>query len=402
MATAENISIDLNANSVVLKEITIQDSELVSYLSEFNQSEQEEAVKRALRIGASAMELVGTSKEAEIVENRFREMEREFEDELDELRDELDDRFNEEDGDMARILDRHFGENGHLEEYLNNAFGSDGQFAERLQAELGEEGDAIQEALDPGREGTPTQRLQKRIVDEIEEMKQRFDQQEAKEEGKDEIRQKTTLKGFDFEDQVEELLADLVRQTSNKFENTSERNGELGSSKKGDFVVSLNDTNQRIVVEAKGGSFNGTVHEEMTEAIENRDADYGILVVSSIEYIPRTKFGWFSEMDQDYLVVALSEQGEEEIEPRFFKFAYHWARTRTILSAVDVGDDIDPETIKGELDGIEDAIDNFSNIRSKCTNLENTVGDIRDTLKKIEDEVTSRIGRLEEEIGNSS
>lgn len=71
-----------------------------------------------------------------------------------------------------------------------------------------------------------------------------------------------------------------------------------------------------------------------------------------------------------------------------------------MLSAVDVGDD--PEIIKGELDGIEDAIDNFSNIRSTCTNLENTVDDIRDTVKKIEAGVSSRITRLEEEIGNSS
>ena len=398
MATVENILIDSNANSVVLNEITIQDAELVSYLSEFDQGEQEEAVKRALRIGASAMELVGTSKEAEVVENRFSEMEREFEDELDELRDELDDRFSEDGGEVPRILEQHFGDDGHLKEHLNDIFGSDGQFAERLEDELGEDGEKIQEALDPGREGTPTNRLQNRIVEEIEEMKQRFDQQE----GKDEIREKTTLKGFDFEDQVEEMLSELVHQTPNQFQNTSEQSGELGTSKKGDFVISLNDTNQRIVVEAKNGSFNGTVDAEMTEAIENRDADYGILVASSVEYLPRTQVGWFSEIDQDYLVVALSDQGEEEIESRFFKFAFHWARTRTMLSAVDVGDDIDPEVIKGELDGIEDAIDNFSKVRSNCTSLKGTVDDIRNTLDEIEADVTSRIGRLEQELGNSS
>ena len=402
MATVENISIDSSANNVVLKEITIQDAELVSYLSDFDKREQEEAIKRALRIGASAMELVGTSKEAEVVENRFSEMEREFEDELDELRDELDDRFSEEDGEVPRILEQHFGDDGHLKEHLNNIFGSDGQFAERLQDELGEDGEKIQEALDPDREGTPTYRLQKRIVEEIEEMKQRFDEQEGKEEGKDEIRQKTTLKGYEFEKQVKEMLSELVHQTPNQFEDTSEQTGELGTSKKGDFVISLNDTDQRIVVEAKNGSFKETVDAEMTEAIENRDADYGILVASSIEYLPRTQVGWFSEIDQDYLVVALRDQDEEEIESRFFKFAFHWARTRTMLSAVDVGDDIDPEVVKGELDGIEDAIDNFSKVRSNCTTLEGTVDDIRNTLNEIEDDVTSRIGRLEQEIGNSS
>jgi hypothetical protein len=79
----------------------------------------------------------------------------------------------------------------------------------------------------------------------------------------------------------------------------------------------------------------------MEEAIENRDADYGIFVASSIEYLPRTRLGWFSEVDQDFVVVALSDVDEEEIEPRFLKFAYHWARTKTILSYVEINDDID-------------------------------------------------------------
>jgi predicted ATP-grasp superfamily ATP-dependent carboligase len=139
----------------------------------------------------------------------------------------------------------------------------------------------------------------------------------------------------------------------------------------------------------------------METAIENRDADYGILVASSLEYLPRTRVGWFSEIDQDYIVVALSEDGEDEIEPRFFKFAYHWARTRTLLSAVDVGDDIDPEAVKNELDGIEDAISKFSNIRTDCKNLEDTAANIRGTLQEIQDDVTERLRRLEAELDQS-
>ena len=137
----------------------------------------------------------------------------------------------------------------------------------------------------------------------------------------------------------------------------------------------------------------------MEEAIDNREADYGIFVASSIEYLPRTRLGWFSEIDQDFVVVALSDEDEEEIEPRFLKFAYHWARTRTILSYVDIDDDIDSERVKAELDGIKDAIGRFSTIRSKCSDLESSVSAIRDELTGIEDEVTSSITQLEAELG---
>ena len=191
MATADTISIDSSTNEVVLKDVRVQDAELVSYLSEYDSDDQEEAVSRALQIGASALQLVDTSTEAEIVEQRFAEMEREFEAELEELREELNDRFDEDDGQLLRILDDHFGDDGQLQTHLQEAFGSEGKFAERLEEQLGEDGEKIQEALDPQREGTPTHRLQQRIVSEIEKVKERFD----KAEGKAEIRKKLHSKG---------------------------------------------------------------------------------------------------------------------------------------------------------------------------------------------------------------
>jgi len=394
MATAANISVDTEENRVTVEELTVHDQEVADYMAEFETDQREEALDRALRIGASALQLVDTSKEAEYVERRFEEMEREFEDELESLRDELDDRFDD-DGQVPRILENHLGADGHLEDHLENAFGDDGQLVERLNEELGEDGEKIQRALDPDREGTPTYRLKQNILDEIDTIKQRFDE----ETGEQAVREETRLKGYDFEDQLQEILEGLVHQTPNQVTDTSEDTGSKGDSKKGDFVVTLDETGQRIAVEAKNGAFSGTVESEMEEAIENREADYGIFVASSTAYLPRTKVGWFSEFDQEYVVVALSGDKDDEIEPRFLKFAYHWARTRALLSSVEVGDEIDPEAVKAELDGIKDAIDRFRQIRTKCTDLEGSVNDIRQTLTSIEDDISSRITRLETELG---
>lgn len=396
MATTRGLEVDSAENRVHIQDFTIHDTDLVSYLDGFEEDVREDALEHALRIGVATLELSETSKDVEFVKKEFESMQHEFSDEIEIVQEELAEKFGDE-GKVARILDEHLGDDGKLKGHIEHAFGDDGAFKERLDEELGEDGERIKQALDPDIEGTPTHRLKQAFKEEIEKVKKELVAEEAAEE----VRQETRLKGFEFEDQVQKILEELVDQTSNQVQDTSQETGAMGSSKKGDFVITLGETDQQIVVEAKNGAFNGTVEEEMDEAIENREADYGIFVASSIEYLPRTRVGWFSEIDQNFVVVALSGDDDEEIEPRFLKFAYHWARTRAILSYVEIGDDIDSERVKAELDSITDAIGRFSTIRSKCTTLESSVGDIRTELKSIEDAVTSSITQLEAELGGN-
>lgn len=395
MAATATISLDSDDGRLTIEQLTLHDSTVVEYLSEFEPDRQEEVLREALNIGTSALQVVETSQETELVERRFAELEHQFQESLDDLQSELDDRFDEDGGEVARILDAHLGEDGHLKDHFQDAFGEEGRLKEQLEDQIGEDGEKFQEALDPDREGTPTYRLKQNLLSEIKQIKTQLEKDEAREE----VREKTPLRGFDFEDSLEAILENLVHQTPNQVRNTSEETGSKGQSKKGDFVVTLGETDQRIVVEAKNGEFNGTVESEMEEAIENREADYGIFVASSTAYLPTTKVGWFSEIDQNYVVVALSDDGADDIDPRFFKFAYHWARTRTLLASVDVNSELDPEAIKTELDRIEDEIRRFKQIRTKCSDLEGSVEDIRVLLQSIEEEVTLRITQLEREMG---
>lgn len=107
---------------------------------------------------------------------------------------------------LSRILDQYLGEDGTLQEHLEEALGSDGKFEERLEDQLGEDGEKIGESLDPNTDGTPTNQLKVRLIEEIEKIKSQFDRQEAEEA----VREKTPLKGYDFEDRIEKLLHDLV------------------------------------------------------------------------------------------------------------------------------------------------------------------------------------------------
>lgn len=135
----------------------------------------------------------------------------------------------------------------------------------------------------------------------------------------------------------------------------------------------------------------------MDESKENQESDYGIFVSRSLEFLQWTKFGWFSEVDQQNVIVALSEDGNEEIESRFLKYAYHWVRTRALLSPVKVGDDIDPETVEEELNGMEEAIKRFNKIRKEGTDLNESGNKIEEIITVIDEEVQSRILNLVDE-----
>jgi hypothetical protein len=131
-------------------------------------------------------------------------MQTELGSELDDVQTDLEAKFGDE-GRVSRILDSHFGDDGSLRRQFEEAFGEDGIFTKRLDEELGQDGERIQEALDPDRDGSPTQRLEHRIKAEIRDLRYELFEEET-EEG---IKQRTTLKGGDFEDVVEDILDNL-------------------------------------------------------------------------------------------------------------------------------------------------------------------------------------------------
>lgn len=133
----------------------------------------------------------------------------------------------------------------------------------------------------------------------------------------------------------------------------------------GDFVVNMADTGQNIVVEAETESYSvQKIKDEMEKAVQNRDAAYGLFVTDSLENLPRTKTAWFHEFpEQNTVVVAMSETGEEEIEAGYLRITFNWARIRAVQAYAEVGSGFDPEELRSELTGIEEDIGRFKKIR---------------------------------------
>ena len=399
MATESMPRIEVNDDCVHIVDAEIKDSSVIEYLQQFDNSEkQEDAFVRALRVGVTTMGLAETSQQEEYVERKFTEMQRDFQVEINRIEEGVEEKFGD-DGHVPQIFEDHLGKDGHLKQHIEDAFSEDGPFTERLDEELGEDGERIQKALDPDTEGTPTYRLKRALQDQIQDLRDKIEKQATAEETEEELRQRTTLKGDDFEKTVESILSNLVYNTSNEVEYTGNTSGEISDRKVGDFVITLNDTGQRIVVEAKSDKSYSQrdIKEELTDAVENRDADYGIIVFECESYIPN-KVGYFHEFDSERLCVALKETDDDDVEPGFLRIAFNWARTRAVQGYVDSGSAFNPETIQNAVSEVSDSIDRFSTIRKKTTSIRKTANEIDGELEDIEGEVKSDLTDIRTEI----
>lgn len=372
MAEAEPITITTNGDDTELhlSDITVRDPEVVEY---FEKNGDKAAVRRVLRIGVQAIRAAETTDNVDFVERRFQNLQTIFEQELEKFEQELEDTFNDETGRVPQILD------GHID-----------NLEESLQSHLGEEGEFIREALD--HDESPINDVNEKIVglrDEI-----------MKEEGREEEYQLGTQKGDDFEDQLEAMMQQRFIGPMDDLESTGTQTGGKGDSKKGDFVITT-DTGQRIAIEAKRRTQSmskSNIGEYLENTLQNREADYAIMVMRNTDGVPTTKMGWFHEFDRERLCVVLSEDPDTDIEWRFLAFAYNWARARVAQSQADT-DDIDGDAINQELEVIEEQISNFESVQNTARTIRDNAKDIIDDLDEAERTIMQRLGEVKSELG---
>lgn len=330
-----------------------EDPEIVGYFDDID-GDVEAEFERVLRAGVVALRSAGASSEVDYVDKRFMQLEQEFED----------------------VVDEFFGENGDVPELLEEQLGDDGRLIE---------------IFDPHEEGTPLSKVRQRMESEFEELRKEIGIAEKEEE----MVEQTRLKGEEFEEYLGDLLAEVADVTGDRVEFTGDDHGELEGKKKGDFVIELNELPASIAIEAKNtGVTQPDIENEMDLGMRNRDADYGILIAESRSNLPQ-KLGVFKEFD-DYIVVALSEDGEPK--PEIVKLAYRWARIRAFEDRAKASDDFDATEIVESVESIESAVQKFQQIRRQCTNIRGNADDIEEYADEIQEEIEADIAGIEREL----
>lgn len=366
------VKIGVEDGTFIVRDFETSDDEIVSYFSDIPAERLEERLRTSLKVGVVALKTIGTTEKIDYIEKEFYKLRQKFAESLTDTASELEKQLEEifgKDGTFATIIDEHFGENGKL----------------------------VKQIFDPTTEDTPLFKLKGIIVNKIEDLRRDLGIKEAVEE----VKAVTPKKGFEFEDLCESLLSDIVRvHVGDELVRTTEVRGRISGSKKGDFVITLGERPDcKIVLETKDRESVTLpeIHKVTEEAIENREAKYGIFVTKWVESLPKS-VGCFNEYQGNHLVCALtSKMHEGVINPEILHIAVCWARIRSLLEMAEA-EGLDISLIQAKLAEIHSKLELFARIKTECTNVEKAVKNIRSLSDEIRNGIDTELGTIRDEI----
>ncbi len=357
---------------------TTTESEIVDYFAEIAADELVAQFELVLKVGVLALRAVGTTERIDYIEKRFDALRTAFEERMREV-------FDEE-GSIARLVERYFGEKGEVPEFIEDLFGPEGAI--------------LQDLFDPSQKGTPLANLKDEILEGFVKLRKDLGVQEREAE----LEAVTTLKGYKFEDLCENLLGEIARPFGDELERTTEQAGLIQGSKKGDFIITLaNRPDLRIAIETKdtGHQSLNKIRETMEETLENREAGYGLFVVRNVETLAKS-VGWFNEYQGRFLVVALGTAStEDHVYREMLETAYRWARTRLLVREARLREGVDASAIQRELEHANAILGRFRRIRTQGTNAMKAVQAIKREADGMQAELVEVLGHIEHEIASA-
>lgn len=393
------IILDKKTESVLIKNLGIRDHEVYEVISDQEELERPEFVKRALKVGIIALKDVLTTEKIDHVKREFER-----------LCFELDRIFKLELGKegMKGELDRIFGDNGKLVQCLDNLFGSNGKLArdildmdnknspigqlrETIESYFVGKDSEIYSLLDPNAKDSPISRLRQEIIDKLEKIETGIETHLAKKE----IIEKAPQKGFIFEDTLEDFLLYITRPFGDTLERVGTEKGKLGNLK-GDFVITLNEPtikgqSPKIVVEAKAGeNVRMTLKSligELRDAIKNRESQFAIAVT---EKMISDSMGCYREVEGDKIICAFGDNGLP------LEVAYRIARTYLLIKIHEAPEKIiDTTKIYGVISKISNDLNAIRGIKAKLTKIGTTSEAIATDIKTLETNIRESLEELQ-------
>jgi len=200
--------------------------------------------------------------------------------------------------------------------------------------------------------------------------------------------QKGTQKGVEFEEYCEEIISEIAKHHNDRLESTGTTTGLIEGSKKGDHVYTIKDSGKKIVLEMKdytSPQSTPKLERYMNEAIENRGAEYGI-VISKRKSGFSKDVGIFQEYGNKLFVALTTEESESvELQNELLVIALRWARLRLKQKSGIV----DSSLIIEKIENVQRTMKKFSNIKAKCTSIKGTADEISEDLDELRETINA-------------
>ena len=216
-----------------------------------------------------------------------------------------------------------------------------------------------------------------------------------------ETEQKGTQKGFEFEDYCYDILSKIAKVYGDTVEKTGDETGLI--DKKGDCVWTVATSGFKIVIEIKDETTLTLpyIKDQLNGGMENRAAQYGIFISKKTEALPKM-IGLFNEYDNNKLVIALgSELEDEPIHEDLIRVAIGYALAKLRhdsgqSNSIDIGE------IRAKIRGVEDKLNSFTQIKSKCTSISNDTTKIEEIAEEIKQDIATSIQEIASLVNNNS
>jgi hypothetical protein len=407
-ASATGPSVRVEADRLIVERLVVADPGLASIVGERPPGDRLPFVERALRIGLLALQDAGTTLDVEMVRSEFEKLVRQSEQANERAAQALDlvlrANFADGDGRLPRTLDRFLGDKGALRTFVTDLFderkrdSAIGRMGTMLERYFDGDASKLAQLLDPTRASSPLHQFRGEIVEQFGKLSERIVALEAASQARAAERAKGTAKGTDFEDLLEGMLGDLARGTGDLVDRTGGETGDQLRSKKGDFVITLNDgvargADVRIVVEAKDRPMSArAIRDELREAKANRAAQVA-LVVFTPAHAPAGVAPFDLRSGDVYCVLD-----PEAPEPATLEAATKLARLLALASLAEREVEIDAAAVSRALSAIREQLEAIRALRAQLTSIRNATGAVGEGLDKLRNGILTRVAEAEAEL----
>ncbi len=402
------LTIRVEGERIVVERLVLQDPGLAAFVRERQAEDRTVLVERALRIGLVALQDAGVSVNVDVIRREFagllEQAEAVNERAAAALEQALRTNFADGDGRLPRTLERFLGDRGQLRTFVAELFDETKRDSAigRIGTLLGTyfDGDASRLArlIDPTRLGSPMYQFREEIGAGFQQLNERLTAIEAAAAARATERAKSTAKGADFEDLLESMLGALVRAHGDLLDRTSGETGDVLKSKKGDFLLTINEAvargaDLRVVVEAKDRAISGrAIRDELREAKTNRGAAVG-LVVFTPAHAPSGIAPFDIRAGDVYCVVDPAAP-----EPATLEAAVRLARLLALATLAEREVEVDATAISCALDAIREQLDTIKTLKSQLTSIGNATKAVWGGLDTLRSGILARIAEAEAEL----
>jgi hypothetical protein len=400
--------IRVEPDRIVIERLAVADGGLAGWLAAQPMDDHAILVERAVRIGLTAIQSVGVTLNVDAVRaefERFADQSRVANEQAAQaLEQVLRANFADGDGRLPRTLESFLGDRGKLRSMVDELFdptrrdSAIGRIGTMLESYFDGDGSRLAQLLDPTRMHSPLHQFRTEIDNGFKAVQERLIALEAAQNARAGERAKSAAKGGDFEDLLDELLGEIARGANDLLERTGTEAGDAGRSKKGDFVLTVDQAltpgcELRIVVEAKDRGISGReMRDEIRAAKTNRDAAIG-LVVFTPQHAPSGIAPFDVRSGDVYVVIDPACPDRATLHA-----AVRLARLLALASLRAEGATLDVSSIGEALTTIREALEVVRALKVQLTGIGTASSNVSATLDKLRNVVLASIDQAERAI----